>query len=107
MRVYIAGPYTATDPVINTRHAVLAAEYLMEHDARVVPFVPHLSLAWHLISPHSVEWWYAYDLAWLRVCDIVLRLPGASTGADLEVAEAKKLGIPVFTDVAELLRSIR
>ncbi|GAG05287.1 unnamed protein product, partial [marine sediment metagenome] len=33
---------------------------------------------------------------WLEVCDCVLRLPGESAGADLEVERAKELGIPVY-----------
>jgi hypothetical protein len=35
-------------------------------------------------------------------CDAVLRLPGASRGADLDVARAEALGLPVLHSVDEL-----
>ncbi len=38
----------------------------------------------------------------LAKCDGVLRLPGASTGADQDVALAKARGIPVWHDLAEI-----
>jgi hypothetical protein len=38
----------------------------------------------------------------LQHCDAVLRLPGESAGADLDVATAERLGIPVYHDVAEI-----
>lgn len=47
--------------------------------------------------------WYAADLPWVSVADAVLRLPGESTGADLEVGEALNRGIPVFTTVDEVI----
>ena len=40
----------------------------------------------------------------LQHCDAVLRLPGESAGADLDVATAKRLGLPVYHDVAEIPR---
>ncbi|WP_031042535.1 hypothetical protein [Streptomyces sp. NRRL F-5650] len=38
----------------------------------------------------------------LTRCDAVLRLPGDSTGADQDVALARRRGLPVFHDVAEI-----
>ncbi|MFD1521821.1 DUF4406 domain-containing protein [Pseudonocardia yunnanensis] len=38
----------------------------------------------------------------LQHCDAVLRLPGASTGADQDVAIARERGIPVYSDLAEI-----
>ena len=38
----------------------------------------------------------------LQHCDAVLRLPGASTGADQDVAIARERGIPVFHRVEEI-----
>lgn len=92
--VYIAGPYTSPDPVLNTRSAVAWAEAVEGEGCAVV--VPHLSLLWHAISPAPVERWYARDLAVLARCDALLRFPGASTGADAEVEFAEGRGIPVF-----------
>ncbi len=47
---------------------------------------------------------YQYPVArrLLQRCDAVLRIPGESRGADLDVAFARELGLPVFGDVSEL-----
>lgn len=99
--VYIAGPYSKGDVVINVRNAVLAADLLLK--SGFVPYVPHLSHLWHTISPHPADFWYDYDLEWLRKCDCLVRLDGESAGADAEVAFARKHGIPVYYSVLEVL----
>ncbi|MFI8423622.1 DUF4406 domain-containing protein [Streptomyces sp. NPDC085479] len=38
----------------------------------------------------------------LARCDAVLRLPGDSTGADQDVATARRRGLPVYYDIAEI-----
>ena len=38
----------------------------------------------------------------LRRCDAVLRLPGASKGADEDVRIATERGLPVFMDLTEV-----
>ncbi len=103
--VYIAGPYTNPDPVINTHCTLIKATTLVQ-DGRCTPIVPHLTMFWHLVDPRPIEFWYAYDLEVLAHCDIVLRLAGASTGADAEVKEAERLGIPVVYDTDELFALI-
>ena len=95
MRVYIAGPYTNTDPVVNTRRAISAGEAVRGRGH--TPFIPHLTLFWHLVYEHEAQFWYDYDLEWLAVCNALIRLPGDSLGADKEVDRAKELGIPVYT----------
>ena len=100
MRVYIAGPYSKGDVILNIREAIYAADWLLAGGH--VPFVPHLTGFWHAIAPKPYESWLAYDMEWLKVCDAVLRLPGESSGADKEVAEARRLGVPVFESVPEL-----
>lgn len=94
--VFISGPYTHPDPITNTRHAIVTGSQLY-HRGHVVPFIPHLTMLWHLVTPQPVEYWYELDLHHLERCDAVLRLPGESTGADREVTHAHELGIPVFT----------
>ena len=42
------------------------------------------------------------ELPWVAVADALLRLPGESLGADLEVARAEAIGIPVFATIADL-----
>lgn len=105
IRVYVAGPYTKGDVAINVREAILAATELS--DAGLVPFVPHLTHFWHTVVPRPYEDWLRLDMEWLRLCDFVLRLPGDSNGADKEVAEARRLGVPVYTDMKLLIRQAR
>lgn len=47
--------------------------------------------------------WIGIDLAWVAQSDALLRLPGESTGADMEVECAHKHSIPVFTNIDELI----
>lgn len=100
MRIYVAGPYTAPDCVENTHRAIAAGDALLALGH--APYVPHLNLAWHLVRPHPPETWYALDLVWLAQCDALLRLPGASKGADAEVTEAFRLGLPVYLSLEEI-----
>ncbi len=105
MRIYIAGPYTQGDVAVNVRNAVLAANEVL--DAGHTPFVPHLTHLWHLITPRPYEDWLCLDIKWLKICDVVIRLPGESAGADEEVAVAERLNIPVFGSVAEFLDFVK
>ena len=47
---------------------------------------------------------YQYPVAHrlLEKCDAVLRIPGESRGADLEMAKAKELGKIIFTSVEDI-----
>lgn len=47
---------------------------------------------------------YQYPVAQRLIsrCDAVLRLPGASRGADQDVAQARALGLPVFERVEDI-----
>ena len=96
MRVYIAGPYTQGDPVENVRRAIRAAERVIASGHH--PYVPHLNHLWHLISPHSWEYWMTLDLAFLPACDCMIRLPGESVGADRETRAAAGL-MPIYYSV--------
>jgi len=98
--VYIAGPYTKPDPIENTHKAIVIAGRIYECGA--VPIIPHLTMLWHLVDPRPLEFWYAYDLEILARCDAVFRIPGESYGADAEVVEADRLGIPVLFSIDSL-----
>lgn len=97
MRVYIASPYTIGGPVANVRRQIDAAEALAVKGH--VPIVPLLSHYWDEAYPHTWEFWMQQCLSHLATSDAVLRLPGASTGADIEVREAINIGLPVFYDI--------
>ncbi len=94
--IYVAGPYTSGDPVLNVRLAIEVAEDVEALGADVV--IPHLSMLWHLVSPATVQRWYERDNAVLVRCDAVVRIDGVSVGADAEVALAVAEGIPVFSE---------
>jgi Domain of unknown function (DUF4406) len=100
-RVYIAGPYTKGDLAVNVRKAYEAANRLA--DLGFAPFVPHATHFWHMLFPRPYEFWLELDSEFLPLCEAVLRLPGASNGADGEVKQAKELGIPVCEDITVLV----
>lgn len=100
-KVYIAGPYSSA-PLKNTERAIDTADILTRRG--FVPFCPHLNHYWDERWKHPAEFWYKYDMHWLRACDCLLRLPGESKGADNEVEEMKRLGRPVFYDIKDLVK---
>jgi len=99
MRVYISGPLEGWDQRQNIRRALLAMESIILSGND--PFCPHLSWFAGLFMlgcvPRTV--WMRLDLAWLSQADVVVRIPGESPGADVEVARAGELGIPVVFGV--------
>lgn len=101
-RVYIAGPISKGDLRSNLDQAKEADRRLRQ--AGYAPLCPHLHcyLAGDspTVQPHGIRHadWLDADLPWVMVADAVIRLPGESQGADLEVALAKELGIPVYGD---------
>ena len=101
LRIYIAGPYSVGDPAANTLTAITEADKLL--NAGYYPFIPHLSHYHHAILPHDYETWMELDFEYLAVCDVLIRLPGESPGADREVTLAKQRGIPVFYGVEAFL----
>jgi hypothetical protein len=90
--LYIAGPYTNPDPIVNTHAALRIGTGLFERGL-YVPHVPHLTLLWHMVTPKPIGHWYALDLAQMEMCNAFVRLPGESTGADKEVDHAQVLGL--------------
>ena len=101
VRVFISSPYTLGDTCDNVRrqHDAMAALMMMGH----TPFAPLLSHYQQIIHPVSWEEWSKWDFEWLAQCQLVLRLPGHSKGADLECLRAKELLIPVIKTRAEVI----
>jgi hypothetical protein len=120
-RVYIAGPISKGDLKGNIDRATAAHTELMK--AGFAPLCPHWSVyakptevrrsnphlspdVWCMATADgngmSHADWLGVDLAWVAAADALLRLPGESTGADQEVAEARRLNVPVFFSAAEL-----
>lgn len=111
--VYVAGPISRGDLVENITQAHAAGVALMK--AGITPIVPHGSVFWGntivsgtfvpeaLPAGTTVEDWYGMDEALVARSDAVLRLEGASTGADLEVAQALREGKPIFYSIEEVV----
>jgi len=57
-----------------------------------------------MLFPRPYEFWLELDNHFLPLCEAVLRLPGHSSGADKEVHLAQTLGIPVFTEMGDLVK---
>lgn len=91
--VYVAGPFTQGGEGRNTRRAIDVAEGLKR--AGHFPIVPHLNAAWDMVHPDTWEGWLRWCLPVLEKCDAVVRVPGDSPGADVEVDHARASGIPV------------
>jgi hypothetical protein len=99
--VYISSPYTG-DEQANTDFQIDTAENL--RNLGFLPYWPLCTHYWNLKYSHSWEYWMEQDLEWIVRCDIVLRLGGKSRGADMEVAVAKRLDIPVVYSIEELFK---
>ena len=112
--VLIAGPYqsgTNGDPAkISANRARLESFALPIYQRGHVPMLgewaalPIIQAAGGRVEGDEVFNAYQYPVAHrlLQCCDAVLRIPGESRGADLDVAHALKLGLPVYGDVDEL-----
>jgi len=102
IKVYIASAYTIGDTAINVKVQMDMAENLMNFG--FAPFVPLYSHFQHMMHPRPQEEWLNFDLEWVKTCDCLLRLPGHSIGADIEVEHAKKHNIQIFYSIEELVK---
>ncbi len=113
--VYIAGPYTGKTPweiecnihrarVVGAKVAALGA----------LPVIPHANTA-HFDNIQPASFFIEGTLELLRRCDavVVLENSQASKGTQGEIAEAKRLGMPLFEigvgacDLAEWIGRVR
>ena len=104
--IYLAGPFSQPDPLVNIRAACLLAGGLRD-SGLVTPLVPHLGGLWHLVAPRPYADWLAYDLELLARCDALLRFGGASPGAEAEVDVAIRAGIPAFRTRSYLMQWVK
>jgi len=112
--VLIAGPYmsgTGGDPVkIATNRERLEQYALPIYRRGHLPIVgewmalPIIHAAGGQAPGDEVFQKYQYPVAHRLIerCDAVLRIPGESRGADMDVARARNMGLPVYFDVDEL-----
>ena len=103
MFVYIASAYTIGDVALNVRVNIDAANQVAK--AGHIPYAPLLSHFWHMNYFHEHEFWLQLGKAWVERCDAVIRLPGPSRGADIEVEYAYKLGKRVYYSVEDFVKA--
>lgn len=82
-------------PIYERGHLALVSEWLT---------LPIVQAAGSKVHGDAVFNAYQYPVAqrMLSRCDAVLRIPGASKGADLDVATARKLGFPIFKSLDDI-----
>ena len=100
VRIYIASPYTIGDQAQNVKVQLDMFDKLRK--LGLIPFAPLWSHFQHIVHPLSYDEWLEWDFRWLEMCDFVLRLPGESRGADMEVKHAEEKGITVFYGLDDL-----
>lgn len=112
--VLIAGPYmsgTGGDPArIVANRARLEGHALPVYQRGHLPLVgewmalPIIHAAGGKVHGDEVFQRYQYPVAHRLIerCDAVLRIPGESRGADMDVARARERGLLVCFDVSEL-----
>jgi hypothetical protein len=100
-KIFISSPYTIGDVAQNVKRQMDLANELMDHG--YFPYVPLLSHFLHINNPRPYEDWLALDMQYLVICDALIRLEGASIGADREIEMAKFYAIPIYYSLNELL----
>lgn len=106
--IYVAGPIESTDRILQWQRVNAQCEYAAGLLRRGIPAFCPAAMSWGLIAaesfrgrrlPNSWAWWKRADLPLLRAATElhVLCLPGykKSKGVQAEIAEARRLGIPV------------
>jgi hypothetical protein len=102
--VYVAGPITKGPFDEHLREAIRAGDLIMAKGHAAI--VPQLSMLWQYVSPHTWQEWLEMDEIIITRCNYLLRMPGESAGADREMAFARGCGIPVYTELTDLLMKL-
>jgi hypothetical protein len=107
--VYVASPYTNSSRAIQETNLVIGMN-ACEEIWKSGRFIPYFTLLTHYYNKnhysHEYEEWMEYCFQILSRCDVLLRLPGESSGADREVEFAKQNNIPIYYTLEDLLGAI-
>lgn len=103
--IYVAGKYRGDRPIDvkrNIRLADMAGEYIVEYTGHM-PVIPHKNTEGYE-GLQGDDFFLEGTLELMRRCDAVYLLPKweESSGARGEEAEARRLGMPVFTSLPKL-----
>lgn len=106
--VYVAGPYRGPTPHAVQLNIECARRVgVLVAKAGLMPVIPHANTGGlEFVAPDiGDEFWLEGTLEMMRRCDAVVLCPGweQSAGTRAEVAEADRLGIPVFQTVTRLI----
>ena len=114
LMILISGPYmsgTNGDETAIARNLKAMEDYALPIFKKGHIAVVGEWLAWPLIrqaggESHSSEQFFEYQYPvahrLLEKCDAVLRIPGESRGADLEMAKAREMGKIIFNRLEEI-----
>lgn len=98
IKVFISSPYRKGGVEKNVQEHLNTFDTLLNYG-----FAPFAPLLFHFAKPRRNEDWLDLTREYVTACDVLIRLPGESEGADAEVEYAKSLGIPVVNSVRELV----
>ena len=106
--IYIAGPISHADPEIIRRNVEIACSaFLQLVDLQIPAVCPHLSALIPGAFDLPYESWIDNGLEQLRRCSAVWVLPNwtLSRGTLLEVAEARKLQLPLHDSLYKVVKA--
>jgi len=99
--VYITSPTTTTDSTQDYNEVIKVANKLYTTGV-CVPILPNPQPQWAGAYEHTTEFWMEYNLQILSRCNAVFNPNKRSATAKLEVVEAERLELQVFTSVSSL-----
>lgn len=102
--VYLAGPISADNVIDVLRNIGTGIDMgLVLFELGYAPFTPHLDYHFAMTNRRghrelTVPEFYKYSMSWLRKSDAVVVMSDweGSKGTAAEIAEAERLGIPVY-----------
>ena len=112
-KIYVAGPYSANnvlDVLKNIGRGEKTCAKLF--DMGYAPFCPWHDKSYVIDNPDgefTVQKFYDYSIAWLKVSDAVVLTPGweLSKGTLKEIDIAEEMGIPVFPDIRTMHKNLK
>jgi hypothetical protein len=114
IRVYVAGAYSGKNVLEildNIRIGMRkGTEVLL---AGFSPFVPWFDFHFQLMLKEdeklTINHYYEYSIAWLKVSDVMLVLPNSenSIGTQNEIKIANEIGIPVYYNIEDIKTKYR
>jgi len=107
-KVYVAGAYSADNVLDVLKNIGRGEEVCAELFLRgYAPFCPWHDKDFVFKRPYhkfTVDMFYDYSIAWLKVCDVMFVTGGweNSAGTKKEIKIAEEMGIPIYYSISEL-----